>query len=228
MITIVSNNKCTLKINVDHAEYTLTLASVSGMFNPIIIDTDDWILFENGFKYIPSQRIVNISLSTFNDWLTQDYSNQLTTEGYDECETGFMTDEYSMITTFPDKIKDYSDRFKHIYGEISVQGSYLAQTNGPMFLFIKCTGIPAAIRFCDQTKDDNNDYSPIITEILSINLNQFAIGVPFVLTGGDVSVDHSMLRNVEFRITDIYNNDIKFINNLIWTFILIKKEKDEQ
>jgi len=237
MITIVSNNKCTLNVNVDLGEYTLSLNSVSGMFNPIIIDTDDWILFENGYKYIPSHRIVNISLSLFNDWLSEDFAKQLTSDGLEVCDEMFETCENSMMTIFPPGIVDYSDRFKHIYGEIKDKGSYLAQVNGPMTLFIRCTGIPSSMRFCNQTKfgkraeldnqsePDEDKYSPIITEILSINLNQFAIGFPFVLMGGDVPVDSSMLRNVEFRITDIYNNDIKFINNLIWTFILTKKDE---
>ena len=46
--TIISNNKCIYNVDVPGGKYNLTLVSVSGIFNPIILDTNDYIEFEDG------------------------------------------------------------------------------------------------------------------------------------------------------------------------------------
>ena len=61
MINILANNKCI--VNVDQVgEFTFTLHSVSGMYNPIILDTNDWIKFST-FTLKVTTRMINITMT---------------------------------------------------------------------------------------------------------------------------------------------------------------------
>ena len=148
-------------------------------------------------------------------------------------ETLFETDITSMITVFPEAIHNCSDRFKHIFNLSTFPATLsnkLVQTNGPMILIIKSKGIAIGMRFSDQrsivqstcnhTMKSNDDYAATIANIVSINLNQFSVGFPFVLTGNSYNIRGSELKNIEFKIVDIYDNDIEFVNDLIWCFSL--------
>ena len=97
-----------------------------------------------------------------------------------------------------------------------------------MILIIKSKGIATGMRFsdqrsivqstCHQILKSNDNYAATIANIVSINLNQFSVGFPFVLTGNSYNVRGSELKNIEFKIVDIYDNDIEFVNDLIWCF----------
>jgi len=214
MINILSSNKCI--VNVDQiGEFVFTLHSVSGMYNPIILDTNDYIKFSS-FTLKVTTRIINITMSQLNEYLNDQYPAQGGVS-----ETLFDTDTTSMITVFPEAIHDCSDRFKHIFNLSTFPATLsckLVQTNGPMIFIIKSKGIMTGMRFSDQTNRSNDNYAATIANIVSINLNQYSVGFPFTLTGNSYNVRGSQLQNVEFKIVDIYDNDIEFVNDLIWTF----------
>ena len=74
MINILSSNKCI--VNVDqYGEFIFTLHSVSGMYNPIILDTNDWIKF-GSFTLKVTTRMINISMSQLNEYLKDEYPAQ--------------------------------------------------------------------------------------------------------------------------------------------------------
>ena len=214
MINILANNKCI--VNVDQVgEFTFTLHSVSGMYNPIILDTNDWIKFSS-FTLKVTTRMINITMSQLNEYLSDEY----TTQGGTSITT-FETDITSMITVFPEAIIDCSDRFKHIYNISTfpaTMSNKLVQTNGPMILIIKSKGIMTGMRISDQRIATNENYAATIANIVSVNLNQYSVGFPFTLTGNSYNVRGNQLQNVEFKIVDIYDNDLEFINDLIWCF----------
>jgi hypothetical protein len=211
MINIVSKNKCI--INVDMiGTYQLSLISVSGLYNPIIIDENDWIEFADGTLHI-TERIVNTDIHLLNEYLTT-ISNM-----------EFETNPTSMITLFPKTVVNCSNRFKHIYNLISfpTDRSTFAQTNGPMILLIKSEHLSTEMRFCNQSVEQ---YASIIPNIVSVNLNSFSVGYPFSLSGYSFKVYANQLKHLEFKIVDIYGNDVEFINDLIWTFTLEKIENN--
>jgi hypothetical protein len=209
MINIIANNRCI--INVDLVgTYMLSLISVSGLYNPIILDENDWLEFEDETINI-TERILNVDIHLLNDYLTT-ISN-----------LNFETNLTSLITVFPKKLVNCSERFKHIYNlkTFPTDRSTFAQTNGPMFLLIKSENISTEMRFCIQA---NEIYASMISNIVSVNLNQFSVGFPFSLTGNSFKVNEVQLKHLEFKIVDIYGNDVEFINDLIWTFTLEKLE----
>ena len=209
-IIILSDNKCNININEVGGIYRLVLQSVSGMFYPIILDENDWIEFEN-FTLKVTKKIINMEISSLNEYLTQEYEEQCPNPKDNIFETDFQT----MKTTFPEPIKNYSDRFKHIYGNIT-------STNGPQLLIIKCNGIPTEMRFCNQKIGET--YAAMISNIVSFNLNQYSVGFPFSLVGGEYIIGAERLRNIEFSIVDIYNKPVEFINDIVWTFSLERIE----
>lgn len=205
--TIISNNKCIYNVDVPGGKYILTLVSVSGIFNPIILDTNDYIEFEDGNILRVSKRFINVDIHTLNEYLSEEFCDII------------ETDTISMTTKFPKPVKNYSDRFKHIYKNAP-------QTNGPAIIFIKCKGVPTEMRFCNQTLGET--YAATISNVVSVNLNQFAITFPFSLVGGSFEVTDNQLKNIEFIIVDIYDNPIEFIGDIIWTFSLERIETSKR
>jgi hypothetical protein len=204
-INILSNHKCLLNLNVE-GEYILTLNSVSGNYNPILLDVDDWMKLEGDIVIKPLERFVNISVHSLNDYFTS--------FGYGD----LFTNSISCVTEFPKAVLDCSNRFKHIYDFKSFptkESKALVQTNGPMVLIIHCEGIPTEMRFSNQTIGEQ--YSPIIANVVSINLNQFSVGFPFTLIGNSYKVNSAMMKNIHFKINDIYGDKVEFINDLIWS-----------
>ena len=108
MINILSSNKCILNID-QFDEFVLTFHSVSGMCNPIILDTNDWIKFAF-FTLKVTTRIINISMNKLNEYLNDEYPAQ-----GGKSEAIFVMDITSMTNVFPEAILDCSDRFKHIF-----------------------------------------------------------------------------------------------------------------
>ena len=146
MINILSSNKCIMNID-QYGEFVFTLLSVSGMYNPIILDSNDWIKFAS-FTLKVTTRIRNISMSQLNESLSDEYAGQ-----GGKSETLFDTDTTNMITVFPEAIFDCSDRFKHIFNLSTFPAtlsSKLVQTNGSMILIIKSKGIATGMRCSDQ------------------------------------------------------------------------------
>jgi hypothetical protein len=225
IIIILAKHKCEIKIDVV-GNYILTLESVQGFFNPIILKKGDWIRFGDGTMIEVPERVVNIfDIGNLNVHLSDLYRER---EGENiNRDEEFHTNSTTCITQFPQTIIDCSNRFKQIYEieSLPCTKSYnLAHTNGPMFLLVKCEGIPTEMRFSNQITGEDK-YSAIITKVVSININQFSIGFPFTLVGNSFQVTDAMLKNIQFKIVDIFNEEIEFINNLIWTFSLQKVEE---
>ena len=174
----------------------------SGIFYPTILDTDDYIVFSD-FTLNVTKKFINIDIYSLNEYLSEEFDNH-----FPNVNGCFESDLQTMTTTFPSEVINYSDRFKHIYDNAP-------NTNGPMILIIK-SSLPTEMRFCNQQKGEV--YASTITNVVSINLNQFSIGFPFSLVGNEFIVDGNQLRNIEFTIVDIYNNPIEFHGDLIWTF----------
>ena len=81
------------------------------------------------------------------------------------------------------------------------------------------------MRFSDQTIRSNDNSAATIANIVSINLNQYSVGFPFTLTGNSDNVRGGQFQNVVFKIVDIYDNDLEFINDLIWYLSLEQIDK---
>ena len=129
-------------------------------------------------------------------------------------------------STFPEPIIDCSDRIKHIFNikEFpAIHSEKLVQANGPGILIIKSKGLYTGMRFCDQTRN-KNEYVANIANIVSVNLNQFSVGYPFTLAGNSYRIEGKQLQNVEFKIVDVFDNDVEFVNDLIWTISLERVE----
>src|SRR5215469_14041236 len=107
-INILASNKCIINLTVS-GRHQLTLQSISGIYNPIILDTDDWIDFES-FRFRVSNRIILCDVPALNSTLTSQYRIRKP-DSYGR----FYTDSTSQITVFPEPIHNCSDRFKHIY-----------------------------------------------------------------------------------------------------------------
>jgi hypothetical protein len=222
MITnILAGNRCTVKIDTPLPNQILTLQSVTGVYNPILLDIDDFIVFDK-FTFKMPQRIINIDIQSLNNLLTDLFAIQYVNAGFTYDNERFYTDITSMITEFPLPILDCSARFKHIYGE-NPAGSLVTrkyvQTNGPLVQIIKSKNLNTEMRFSDQ-RDGTNIRAPIISNVVSINLNQFSIGFPFVLAGNTYKVTAEQLKGIEFNIVDIYEKDITLINDVVWTFFI--------
>jgi hypothetical protein len=223
MIAIISNQNCKLAVDV-LGSYKLSLLSVSGMFNPIILDVGDWIQFE-AFKFVFDTRIILTESNLLIEYLNQKYVEQSGTSSQDHV---FEYDMFGMITHFPEPILNCSDRFKHIFNLKTFpakESKQFLQLNGPMILLIKCTGIPTSMRLVNQTDLTKSWYASMKPDIVSLNMNQFSIGVPFTIVGNSYLVEGGELVDVKFSIMDVYHNEIEFASDLVWTFSLDKIEQ---
>ena len=227
MINIISNHKCILNID-EIGNHHLSLVSVSGYFNPIILDKDDWIQFKD-WTFKMETRVVQTSVMELNEYLSIHYHTLCPNDNEGE----FFTDTFSMITTFPENIYNCSNRFKHYFGISNFPAEGLSQSEsvirveGPSVMIIRCNGISTDMRCCIQNKNidsilSNSIYASSISNVVSINLNTFATGFPFVLSGNDYIVNTRQLKYSEFEIVDIYGNPIQFINDIIWVFNISK------
>jgi hypothetical protein len=223
MITnILAPSTCRLQITSPQNQ-TLTLQTVSGNFNPIILDKTDWIQFST-FRFQVTQRIINMDLHELNQYLTSIYVNQCTSLNIPHDSGAFETDPITMITTFPATIQQCSDRFKHIYSNNPrdlpcSKSEKLAQTNGPQFLIIKTNGMATAMRFSNPALT-NDTRAANMGDVVSINQNFFTVGYPFILQGESYHVTTTMLKDIEFKIVDVFDNEVEIINDLMWSFLV--------
>lgn len=219
-IHIVSNSKCTLSLDVI-GKYQLSLVNVSGIFNTLVLESSvDFLTFDYGnLKYtINFDNYINMNGSLFESLVntkSQELAN-ITLLSFDTLNNKFTT-------LYP--ISDCSNRVKIILGARSLPhfGEFplcsLFANSG--VIFIKSNELNPLTRYAWQTGTEPsvNKYAGL-QNIVSVNLNTFATSFPFSLAGNTYIVDDSQLKHIEFRITDLYDNDIIFQNDIIWSFTL--------
>ena len=215
-INIITNNKCCLKIDVI-GNYQLSLNSVSGMFNIVLLNSDDYLtvnnLTINGFDEFNT-----IDAPTIETLINEKY--QELTQTTDDLITFNM---YNNKFTFSQPITDCSTRMKYLLGIKSFPSSMsdvVASFIGSPYLFIYTTELSSLMRYSWQTMPEPQDNYATIKNIVSINLNTFTTGYPFSLVGSSFVVDESLLKEVNFVITGLYDEEIIFTNDIIYTFTL--------
>lgn len=239
IINIISNNICELNLNVTGI-FNITLVSVSGKFNPIILNIDDFITFEVvGKSYdmhinnVISKGDISSHIEYLNTCFTSWYVDKFGTQP----SKLFDIDMLNGLIIFPLPIKFCTNRLKHLLGILTLpserteergveMGQMCFNDNGANFLLIKCDKLNTPMRFSHQTTDKLSAKYPAITNIVSLNLNNFSLSYPFQLTGNQFILSSKDLVGLEFKITDIYDEDIEFMNELLWTF-QIEKIADE-
>ena len=218
-INIISNNQCCLKMDVI-GDYQLSLNTVSGMFNIVILNSEDYL------------KVGDIVIEGFDEYNTidSDTLTRLINTQY-VIETGDTTDElisYNMFNskfTFSHPITDCSVRMKYLLGIKSFPASVsdvVASFIGPPYLFIHTSDLSALMRYSWQTKPQitSTDIYASIKNIVSVNLNTFTVGFPFSLIGSSFITDESKLKEVNFVITGLYGEEILFTNDIIYNFTL--------
>ena len=218
-INIISNNQCCLKMDVI-GDYQLSLNTVSGMFNIVILNSEDYL------------KVGDIVIEGFDEYNTidSDTLTRLINTQY-VIETGDTTDElisYNMFNskfTFSHPITDCSVRMKYLLGIKSFPASVsdvVASFIGPPYLFIHTSDLSALMRYSWQTKPQitSTDIYASVKNIVSVNLNTFTVGFPFSLIGSSFITDESKLKEVNFVITGLYGEEILFTNDIIYNFTL--------
>ena len=76
------------------------------------------------------------------------------------------------------------------------------------------------MRYSWQTKPDIDDNYAAIKNIVSVNLNTFNFNFPFSLVSSSFIADDSQLKEVNFIITGLYDEEILFTNDIIYNFTL--------
>ena len=209
-INIISNNRCCLKMDLI-GNYQLSLNGVSGMFNIVLLNSDDYIkvgddVLINGFDEY------NLIDASILETIVNEKRNSL---------LSFNT--YSNKFTFNESITDCSTRFKYLLGIKSFPSScsdVVASFNGSPYLFISTTQLSTPMRYSWQTKPDIDDNYAAIKNIVSVNLNTFNFNFPFSLVGSSFIADDSQLKEVNFIITGLYDEEILFSNDIIYNFTL--------
>lgn len=209
-INIISNNKCCLKLDV-LGNYQLSLNSVTGMFNIVLLNSDDYIAFSQREK-----------ITGFDEYTTMDYTTL--TELINSFEDGILTfntanNKYS----FKYEITDCSIRLKYLLGIKSfpaTSSQTMPSFIGSPYLFIKTSDLSSLMRYSWQTSPKNKGPYAYIQNIVSINLNTFTVAYPFSLVGSVFNVDESLLHEINFTITGLYDEEIEFANDIIYNFTL--------
>ena len=202
-INIISNNQCCLKIDVI-GDYQLSFNTVSGMFNIILLNNDDYL------------KVGDIVINGFAEYNTIDSETltRLINTKY-VIETGDTEDliQYNMFNrkfSFSHPITDCSVRMKYLLGIKLFPASVsdvVASFIGPPYLFIHTTDLSSLMRYSWQTKPKltTNDIYASIKNIVSVNLNTFTVGFPFSLIDSSFITDESQLKEVNFVITGLYD-----------------------
>ncbi|KAI5535922.1 hypothetical protein TVAGG3_0419230 [Trichomonas vaginalis G3] len=139
----------------------------------------------------------------------------------------FELDEINNLIKFPLKIKFCTPHLRSLLGILNFEkdvGDVLYSDTGSNFILVKCDKVNTPMRFSHQTLDPNS--YPSIQNILSINLNTFSLSYPFQLSGNSFILHSKDLSNIKFRITDLFDCDLEFMNEILWQF-QIEKIADE-
>ena len=132
---------------------------------------------------------------------------------------------------FPKPITDCSNRVKHLLGIINLpatKSQVPPSVIGPRFVLIKCNQINTPMRFANQLikVDDEQQKKkrnyPSVQNIGSINFNSNGLNQLVVLNGASFTAPANEICDLEFRIVDIYGDDIQLDSDFLWTFQLNK------
>lgn len=210
-INIISNNRCCLKMDLI-GNYQLSLNGVSGMFNIVLLNSDDYIKVGDdlidGFDELGA-----IDASILETIVNEKRNNLLS---FNTLNNKF---------TFNEAITDCSIRFKYLLGIKSfpsLRSDVVASFNGSPYLFINTPQLSSLMRYSWQTKPEgkNNDDYAAVKNIVSVNLNTFNFNFPFSLIGSSFIADDSQLKEVNFTITGLHDEEILFTNDIIYNFTL--------
>lgn len=209
-INIISNNKCCVKLDV-LGNYQLSLNSVNGMFNIVLLNSDDYIAFSDRPKIDGFDEYTTIDYTMLSEIINNEEPDMLT---YNTANNKFY---------FKHEIVDCSTRLKYLLGIKSFPAT-CSQTMpsfiGSPYLFVKTNDLSSLMRYSWQTAPINKGSYAYIQNIVSINLNTFTIAYPFSLVGSVFNVDESLLHEVNFTITGLYDEEILFTNDIIYNFTL--------
>ena len=217
-INIISNNQCCLKMDVI-GDYQLSLNTVSGMFNIILLNNDDYLkvgdVVIDGFD-----EFNNIDSETLKNLINTKYQNES-----GETENLIEYNSFCGKFSFSHPISDCSVRMKYLLGIKSFPASVsdvVASFIGPPYIFIHTSDLSALMRYSCQTKPQitSTDIYASVKNIVSVNLNTFTVGFPFSLIGSSFITDESKLKEVNFVITGLYGEEILFTNDIIYNFTL--------
>lgn len=231
IINIISNNSCELNLTVSGI-YNVTLVSVSGKFNPILLDPSDYISFIKDDHEKTYDMYINNVIAKWDINMILSYLNESFIVWYEENfkskpDKLFELDEINNLIKFPLKIKFCTPHLRSLLGILNFEkdvGDVLYSDTGSNFILIKCDKVNTPMRFSHQTLDPNS--YPSIQNILSINLNIFSLSYPFQLSGNSFILHSKDLSNIKFRITDLFDCDLEFMNEILWQF-QIEKIADE-
>ena len=224
-INIISNNQCCLKMDVI-GDYQLSLNTVSGMFNIILLNNDDYLkvgdVVIDGFD-----EFNNIDSETLKNLINTKYQNES-----GETENLIEYNSFCGKFSFSHPISDCSVRLKYLLGIKSFPASVsdvVASFIGPPYIFIHTSDLSALMRYSWQTKPQmtTTDIYASIKNIVSVNLNTFTAGFPFSLIGSSFITDESKLKEVNFVITGLYDEEILFTNDIIYNFTLQQLSKEQ-
>jgi hypothetical protein len=194
-MNIISNNRCLIRVN-ECGDFDLSIASISGKFNPIILSTRDFIKLENYPVIHWQYDTVSLDLDEFINVMNQRLGSEV-----------FSYDPNLKKVNSTILIEEMSPNFNNIIEFSSV--------SGPLFIFVQAEHLNTPMRFCNELIGD--EY-PAIVNIVSITLNTFAQDYPFVLGGVNTKINSQQLKNIQLRITDEFDNDILFISPILWSF----------
>ena len=198
--------------------YQLSLNGVSGMFNIVLLNSDDYIKVGDdlidGFDELGA-----IDASILETIVNAKRNNLLS---FNTLNNKF---------TFNEAITDCSIRFKYLLGIKSfpsLRSDVVASFNGSPYLFINTPQLSSLMRYSWQTKPEgkascaikNNDDYAAVKNIVSVNLNTFNFNFPFSLIGSSFIADDSQLKGVNFTITGLHDEEILFTNDIIYNFTL--------
>jgi hypothetical protein len=203
-MNIISDNRCHIQIN-ECGEFELSIASISGKFNPIILSTHDSIKLEGYPIYFWEYDTTSIEIEEFITILNQHFGHVI-----------FLYNSFLKRVEYTTQIEQMTSNFKNIIE--------FGSTNGPPFLFVRAEHLNTPMRYCNELKNENY---PAIVNIVSITLNTFATDYPFVLGGVSTKINSQQLKSINLRITDEDDNDIRFISPILWSFNLSKIQFDE-
>ena len=215
-INIISNNRCCLKMDLI-GNYQLSLNGVSGMFNIVLLNSDDYIkvgdVLIDGFE-----ELITIDASILESLVNEKRSNLIS------------FNMYNNKFTFNEAITDCSTRFKYLLGIKSfpsLKSDVVASFNGSPYLFINTTQLSSLMRYSWQTRPESGSDYATIKNIVSVNLNTFNFNFPFSLIGSSFIADDSQLKEVNFVITGLYDEEILFTNDIIYNFTLNQLQTSE-
>jgi hypothetical protein len=171
----------------------LVLQSVSGEWNPVLLNTDDFITTSDGTTYCSTEYYYLSTTILSTEFTFLSFTNDL------------MSSSKTIISM--------SNRLKDILGN----SKYIVKLTGPRTILIKTNLSLSTI----YTNADADSSKIVFENIVSITQNNNYVGSPFVLNGNsEMSIDQ--FGNCHFEITDLYGAVLDIKAPIYWTFIIIR------